>query len=93
MGAVVPFDPRTVDYASLPDIASAKLPATYERAKTAIAACWRIDEVKDWGDKAAALGTYARMAADEELEKLAMRIRARAIRRVGELLEQIPVNH
>jgi hypothetical protein len=92
MGAVVSMLPNGagLDHSTLPDIASAKLPASYQQAKTAIAECWRIDEVKNWSDQAAALATYARMSEDETLEKMAMRVRARAIRRVGELLEQIP---
>jgi hypothetical protein len=89
MGAVVAFDPKSIDYDGLPDIASAALPQAYQQAKFALSECQRIDELKDWADKAAALASYARMAADETLEKMAMRIRARAIRRAGELLEQI----
>lgn len=37
----------------------------------------------------AALASYARQAKDDELERMAQRIRARAIRRAGELLAQI----
>lgn len=40
-------------------------------------------------DKAAALASYAKQADDDELEKHALRVRARAIRRCGELLQQI----
>lgn len=68
-------------------IAQADLPAVYERAKLALTDCAKIDECADWSNKAAALGSYARQANDDELEKLAMRIRARAIRRCGELLQ------
>jgi len=39
--------------------------------------------------QAAALASYAKQAKDEELEKMARRIRARAIRRAGELLNAI----
>src|ERR1700719_1283840 len=73
----------------LPPIAKAKLPATYEGAKTALAACTRIDECQDWADRAEALASYARQAQDDALRKLADRIQARAIRRCGELLGQI----
>lgn len=38
---------------------------------------------------AAALASYARQSEDLELEKMAARIRARAMRRAGELLKQI----
>lgn len=70
-------------------VSSARLPQTYEAAKTALAECSAVDECKDWADKAAALASYAKQSNDDTLEKLAMRIRARAIRRAGELLKQI----
>jgi len=72
---------------NLPDIARAKLPESYERAKTALATCNRIDECKDWADKAAALASYAKQADDKSLFELATRIASRAVRRCGELLE------
>jgi hypothetical protein len=74
---------------ALPDIASAKLPATYEAAKHALAECSRIDECQDWADKAQAMASYAKQAKDETLRKMSVRIQARAIRRCGELLEQV----
>lgn len=67
----------------------AKLPQTYQAAKRAISECVSIDECKDWSDKAAALASYARQAKDDQLERMATRIRARATRRAGELLRQI----
>lgn len=67
----------------------ARLPASYEAAKVALANCESLDECKDWADKAAALASYARQAEDLELERKAARIRARAMRRAGELLKQI----
>lgn len=69
------------------DISSAPLPVAYENAKIAIYQCNELDECKDWSDKAQALASYARQSADEELEKMSKRIRARAIRRCGELLK------
>lgn len=78
-----------VDHSSLPSVADAKLPQTYERAKTAISECSRIDECKDWADKAQALASYARQAKDDSMRKMADRIQARAIRRAGELLKQV----
>jgi len=69
------------------DISRARLPATYEQAKVALASCERIDECKDWADKAEALATYAKMADDDTLRALADRIQARAVRRMGELLK------
>ena len=56
----------------------------------AIAECERIDECKDWSDKAAALASYARQAKDDSLRVMAVRIQARAERRCGEILKQIP---
>lgn len=73
--------------------ASASLPATYETAKTALANCAQIDECQSWADKAAALASYAKQANDDELMKMATRIRDRAIRRAGELLKQIEPAH
>lgn len=73
----------------LPSVSQAKLPATYEGAKTALAECTRIDECQDWADKAEALASYAKQAQDDELRRMADRIQARAIRRCGELLGQI----
>lgn len=67
----------------------ASLPQTYEAARSALAQCQAIDECKDWADKAAALASYAKQADDLELEKMAARIRARAMRRAGELAKQM----
>lgn len=79
--------------ATIPDPATAQLPAAYETARKAIAECYRLDEVKDWADKAAAIATYARMANDDTLRVTAVRIQERAYRRGGELLKQIaPAN-
>jgi hypothetical protein len=68
--------------------ANASLPKSYEQAKNALANCERLDECQDWADKAAALASYAKQANDDQLEKMAIRIRARAVRRAGELLKQ-----
>lgn len=73
----------------VPSSSSAQLPASYENAKTALSACVSIDECQTWADKAAALASYAKQANDDELMKMATRIRDRAIRRAGELLKQI----
>jgi hypothetical protein len=67
----------------------ARLPQTYEAARQALSECSEVDECKDWADKAAALASYAKQAEDDQLERMAQRIRARAIRRAGELLKQI----
>ena len=67
----------------------AKLPATYEAARNAIAECERIDECKTWSDKAAAMKAYATMRDDKTMHNLALRIQLRAERRCGELLRQV----
>lgn len=72
---------------------SAKLPASYENAKTALANCVSLDECMNWGDKMEALASYAKQSRDDELMKMATRIRDRAIRRAGELLKQIEPAH
>lgn len=68
---------------------TASLPATYEAARQALAQCSEVDECKGWADKAAALASYARQSQDDQLERMAQRIRARAVRRAGELLKQV----
>src|SRR6185312_15539417 len=75
--------------ATLPAPADAQLPATYTAAQKALAECSRVDECKDWSDKAAALAAYARQAKDSTLHNLALRIQQRAQRRMGELLKQV----
>ena len=73
----------------VPSIRDAKLPAGYQAAKQALAKCSRIDECAEWSRKADAIASYAKQANDKSLEKMALRIRARAIRRCGELLRKI----
>jgi hypothetical protein len=73
-----------------PDESSAALPQRYEAARAALAECDRIDECKDWADQAAAIASYARQAHDDSLAVYARRIRARAYRRMGELINQCP---
>lgn len=68
-------------------IANARLPQTYEAAKSALANCASIDECQEWANKAEALASYAKMADDDSLRRLADRIQARAVRRCGELLK------
>ena len=58
--------------ANLPNISTAKLPATYEAAKTALMECDRIDECMAWADKMAALASYAKQIEDEELEAIVL---------------------
>jgi hypothetical protein len=63
----------------------------YNAAKAALAVCANIDECNAWADKAAALAAYGKQVNDNELEINAKRIRARALRRIGELMKEIPL--
>lgn len=74
--------------AFLPSIAKAPLPAVYSQARQALAQCWKMDECKDWSDKAAAMASYAKQSKDKGLYEVALRIQARAERRCGELLRE-----
>lgn len=73
----------------IPNTTSATLPQKYTAVTKALAECVRIDECKDWSDKSAALASYARQAKDRDLLRMAKRIQARAMRRVGELLKEV----
>lgn len=73
--------------ASLPtEVRQAPLPVSYEQARTALRQCEKIDECKEWADKAQALASYAKQANDESMLDMARRIQARALERCGELL-------
>lgn len=74
---------------NLPEIDSAQLPTVYEAAVHALEVCVDMDECMDWADRAAALASYAKQAGDDTLLRLARRIQGRAVRRCGELLQQI----
>ncbi len=65
------------------------LPMTYVEAKASLTKCERVDECKQWADKAKALASYAKQMKDQSLENMAQRIRDRAVRRGGELLLQV----
>ncbi len=73
----------------LPNFDRAKLPSAYQHAQAALERCVKVDECKEWADKALALASYAKQANRDDLGKMAIRIRARAIRRCGELLKAL----
>lgn len=67
-------------------------PERYAEARAALARCAKIDEVKEWQNRAAALAAYARQARDKHLLVMAVRIKLRAMRRMGELLREYPAD-
>jgi len=81
---------RELTLTTLPNVSNARLPVSYERAREALAKCSRVDECAEWAAKAEAIASYARQADDDTLMNTAQRIKARAIRRCGELLKEIP---
>lgn len=66
--------------------------ALYDEARRALAAAWRVDEVTQIRDRAAAVLAAARIARDEELVRQATEIRLRAERKAGELLREMAKN-
>lgn len=48
--------------------------------------CYRLDEVKAYANKVEAMATYFHQINDDEMEQIAVRIKARAYRRLGEIL-------
>lgn len=81
-----------IDINNLPTLSEGRLPAAYQQAVKAVAELTKIDECKDWGDKAAALASYAKQANDDRLVKMATKLQARAVQRCGELLAELPVD-
>lgn len=72
-----------------PDVMrNAPLPVRLEAAKTAIAACYDLSELKDWKDKAAAIAAAAKAAKMPDLAKGANRVCKEAMLRLGELLRE-----
>jgi hypothetical protein len=67
------------------------LPSTYIAARIALAKCDRVDECLTYSSQAAALEAYAHQSRDTALMDFATRIQARAVRRLGELLKEIPI--
>ncbi len=72
------------------EMKTAELPSNYEHAIAALKECVLMDEVKEWANRMAAIASYARQSKDKSLEQMAARIRLRAMRRLGELLAELP---
>ncbi|WP_233866729.1 hypothetical protein [Paraburkholderia adhaesiva] len=83
---------NAVTMTNLPTVDDARLPTNYQAAVVALEQVSTCDECQSWADKAMAMASYARQAKDDVLQKMAMRIQARAIRRCGELLDTVPRN-
>lgn len=66
----------------------AALAPNWSAMRTAIAECEHIDEIKTLADKAVAIRAYYAQSRDIDNEVKAMRIRVRAERRMGELIER-----
>lgn len=68
---------------------SAPLPINYEAARKALAECVSIDECKEWRDRAAAIASYAFQKRDRTMFDAAERIKARATRSMGEMVNKV----
>lgn len=66
------------------------LPATYTAAKSALAKCVKLDECREWANKADAMIAYGKQAKDTSMVDMATRIATRAMDRLGELIDEIP---
>jgi hypothetical protein len=82
-----PNQPCDEEAAHAPAEASTRL-IKYDAMVSAIAAAYKVDEVKDIRDKALALEMYSRLARNTEAEQQACEIRLRAERKAGKLLKQ-----
>jgi hypothetical protein len=63
--------------------------AKYAADRQALAECEQIDECQKIADKVTALAIYAKQAHDRALLNYTLRVKARAVRRCGELLQKI----
>jgi hypothetical protein len=70
-------------------IDTAQLTPMYEDAKRSLAVLARVDEVKEIYDKHTAIAHYAKQIKDNSLLYYAERVYARALARIGELIEDL----
>lgn len=73
------------------EIPNARLPINYETAKAAMASLDTVDECKDWANRMAAAASYYKQSKDTYLYEVAIRVRARAVRRLGQHLAALTV--
>ena len=66
--------------------------ALYDNAVKALEEAAEIDEVKEVHNQAVAIRLYAKQSDNRELEANAVKIRMRAMRKMGELLQQMDKN-
>ncbi len=66
-----------------------KMLVNYDAARKALAEAATIDEAKGFRDKALAMEAYAFQAKDAELVAMAIEIKRRATRRIGELMAEL----
>ena len=92
---IIAANSRTANLSRLPAIVKRQIDSTdltplYLQAREALARVVDIDEVKDIADKYSAVAHYARQAKDTSLRYMAERIYLRSLRRIGEILEELP---
>ena len=78
------ISPPTADIDTATD---AGLPAAYEAAKQALATCTSIEQCLGWMSRSEAIERAAEAAGNTVLHKLSLRLSARTMRRLGELLK------
>lgn len=78
----------TTHLVPLPPAQLAAVAPNWQAMRAAIAVCERLDEIRDLSDKAIALRAYFAQSRDVDNELAAMRVRLRAERRLGELVQQ-----
>jgi hypothetical protein len=84
------FDVRRLPAKVKRELETARFPDNYIRARKAIHECALVDEVTAWANRSAAMATYAREISDRSMLDDAIRIQARALERLGEMLAEMP---
>ncbi len=66
-----------------------EMPLLYQEAVNAIAACKTFDEAKNWSDRADAMAAWAKIYADDAIEREAKSLKLHAYRRIGLLAAEM----